>query len=708
MTLSETERLHERRGKRYGHNSGQTEGNTMMAKGEPQPRRGEASASVVVQILAVQPHGPALRNVIALANGPAKKTLGFLPDSGFVDRARKGTLLAACSGSAVVGYVLYDLRPRDIKIVHLCVSPDARRGGVARRLIDAVRDRHDDRNRLTLRCRTDYREASRVWESLGFRPVGTIPGRRREGSELTVWLDDTGDIDLFGGIETERDLAALDHNVFLDLHIALAERPQGRASRVLLSDWIGEFVELVVTDEVAHEINRLVDPAGKQSQFEQIGSYRHVGDAKWRELEPVVAAIVPRACDSDHRHVARAAAAGATFLLTRDRELLKQADKLEQAVGVRVIEPAALIVRLDRLQADGPYRLKDLEGTALQTASPSENDHETFLSSLLNNGRGERRGEFRERVSPLLADTKLHETKVVRDHDGTTIAGFTRTARGSALEVPVLRVAPGAPAAAALARQLVFAQRAEAAERRASAVVVTDPHPSRDISNALAAEGFKREGQRWSCAVATGLTPARVLGGVQTSADAARYEHQRWPVRVTEAGVQTYLVPIKVTFAAALIDPGLAEGSIFKRDPILGLMREHVYYRATRNGRGIHAGARILWYVTGTNPVHPRPSIRAVSQVAEVREGNPRHLFSRFERFGVYTEAQVVEAAGADGNVMAVRFVDTETFATPLDLDEIREVWTAAGDEFVAPPSPTVLSERMFASIYARSSSYAV
>jgi ribosomal protein S18 acetylase RimI-like enzyme len=648
-----------------------------------------------------------LAQILALANGPAKKNLGFLPDSGFLDRARKATLLAACSGQSVLGYVLYDLRDRDIKIVHLCVSPGARTRGIARLLMDAVRNRHRDHHRFTLRCRSDYPEAAKVWEALGFRPVATIPGRRLKGSELTIWLDDTGDLDLFDVVGRDRDLAALDHNVFLDLHVAASHRPQGRSSRVLLSDWIGEFVELVVTDEVSHEINRLTDPATKRAQFEQIGSYRHVGDSKWRELEPVVAAIAPRACGSDHRHVARAAAAGATFLLTRDGELLKQAAELEKAVGVRVLDPAALIVRLDRLQADGPYRPKDLEGTALQTASPSEDDHEALLQSLLNNGRGERRGAFRERVSPLLADTKVHETKVVRDHDGATIAGFIRTTHGSALEVPVLRVAPGAPAAAALARQLVFAQRAEAANRRATSVVVTDPHPSRDIADALAAEGFDDAGGHWTCPVATGLAAAQTLSDIETPSDAARHEHTNWPVRVLGAEIQTYLVPIKVTFASALIDSNLAEGSIFKRDPILGLIREHVYYRATRNSRGIHAGARILWYVTGTNPVHPRPSIRAVSQVAEVRRGNPRHLFSRLERFGVYTQSQVVEAAGAGGDVMAVRFVDTETFAHPMDLDELREHWAAAGERFVAPPSPTVISEHMFASVYSRSSRYA-
>lgn len=671
--------------------------------GAPRATSGQGALRAVV----VEPDQPIFDAVVELANGPAKRTLGFLPTSGFRDRARKATLIAVLRDDAVIGYVLYDLRPRDIKIVQLCVDPGARRSGAARFLLDAVRAGHPDHHRIVLRCRTDYEEASKVWHALEFRPVDSIPGRSLAGSELTIWLHDRGDVDLFQALARDRSLAALDHNVFLDLHVPESERPQGTASRVLLSDWIAEFVELVVTDEVSYEIQRLGDARMKKVQFAQINSYRHIGGGPWQELTATAAKIAPAAGPSDHRHVGMAAAAGATFLLSRDGELLKKAHEVEQAVGVRVIEPAALIVQLDRLQADGPYRLKDLEGTALQTATPTENDHSDLVRALLNHGSGERLGEFRDRVSPLLARAKSHETKIIRGPDGATIAGFTRTTAGDVLDVPVLRVAPGAPAAAVLARQVVFAQRSEAANRRTTAAAVSDRHPSRDVVDALRIEGFEQKDGSWTCPIETGFRQAADLDGVHDAAEAAQYEHDRWPVRVLDAGVATYLVPIRAAFAAALVDPRLAEGTMFKRDQILGLAREHVYYRATRNGRGIHPGARILWYVTGTNQIQARPSVRAVSQVAEVRCGDPRHLFSRFERFGVYTKQQVKEAAGAGGDVMAVRFVDTETLQNPVDLDALRRIWRESGGTFVPSPGPSMIPEHMFVSVYRRSSRHA-
>jgi hypothetical protein len=79
------------------------------------------------EIVEVEPGGDLVRSVIALGNGPAKRTLGFLPDQGFLDRARKGTLLAAASDGQLLGYVLYDLPGHEVKIVHSLPPSDATR-----------------------------------------------------------------------------------------------------------------------------------------------------------------------------------------------------------------------------------------------------------------------------------------------------------------------------------------------------------------------------------------------------------------------------------------------------------------------------------------------------------------------------------------------------------------------------------------------------
>ena len=62
------------------------------------------------------------RQILRLAKTHST-TLGFLPDSAFADRLRKGTLVAARVDGEVVGYCLYDLpRAGHIKLVHVCVA----------------------------------------------------------------------------------------------------------------------------------------------------------------------------------------------------------------------------------------------------------------------------------------------------------------------------------------------------------------------------------------------------------------------------------------------------------------------------------------------------------------------------------------------------------------------------------------------------------
>jgi GNAT superfamily N-acetyltransferase len=663
------------------------------------------------EIVEVDEAGDLIRAVIDLANGPAKRTLGFLPDEGFRDRARKGTLLALVVGDRLLGYALYDLKPYEVKIVHVCVADSARRGGVARRLIEEVVARHADCRRIVLSCRHDY-EATRVWEALGFRPQASRPGRSKAGHLLTVWVLDYEDLSLFDDFQDERVATALDHNVFLDLHIGVAQRSEGIESRYLLSDWVGEHIELCVTDEVFYEIHLLDDQAQRATEQKWASSYRNLSKPgqEWSDLVSSVAKAAPRAGVRDHRHVARAAIGGAKYFVSRDEDLLAGSDSIQRAVGIQVLRPGALVVRLDRQRADDSYQPIALQGTELRQLSPPDDLHEVLLSTLLNHGDGERRTNLGSRLRPMFADRGNHDVQIVQSSDGSIVAGFARRAVDGALEVPFIRVSPASRGATVIARQLLFAQRERAADLGLRSVTITDPHPSRDIREALALERFQPEGSNWRCVVKTGLIqydealPSEGL--LNPLEDASAYEAAYWPAKVVGAGLANFVVPIKLSFAEALIDPKLAERSLLPRKMHLGLNREHVYYRSTQNSRGLSRGARVLWYVAGDSPALPRGSIRAVSRVEEVVTGRPRTLHARFERFGIYSREQVTALADRNNQVMAIRFVDTEVFKNPLTIETLRSLWSDNGERFFAPQSPTKISERMFCLVYRQSSAY--
>ena len=79
-----------------------------------------------VVLICPAPGDEALAQAIKLG-AKARRTVGFLPDSAFRERAEQGTLLVALDGDTVVGYALFDLPRDEIRLVQPVVA-EARRG----------------------------------------------------------------------------------------------------------------------------------------------------------------------------------------------------------------------------------------------------------------------------------------------------------------------------------------------------------------------------------------------------------------------------------------------------------------------------------------------------------------------------------------------------------------------------------------------------
>jgi len=167
---------------------------------------------------------------------------------------------------------------------------------------------------------------------------------------------------------------------------------------------------------------------------------------------------------------------------------------------------------------------------------------------------------------------------------------------------------------------------------------------------------------------------------------------------VLGAGIPAFVVPIQHGWATRLLDVGLSDDQLFPRDWGLGLRRELVYYRSPRNAGGLAAPARLLWYVSGTAP--GSGTIRAVSHLTEVAVGDQDRLFHRFKPLGVYGRDDVHGRADEQGQVMALRFCNTERFAEPVSLDDYRRLM--AGDpksRSVVLRSARRVSEHVFVSL---------
>lgn len=662
------------------------------------------TSELLPRVEELSPRSRRLHDVIELGRLD-RRFLGFLPDQGFSERADNGTLLVAVAGGATAGYVLYDLPGNWITLRHLCVAQSYRGLGVATALVNEVRARHPDRAGIELACRPDF-PADAIWPKLDFRPVGYRRGRSRTGHELKIWLDDFEQPNLFTDAALSavavRDIAVIDHNVFEDL---VTDRPEGEESRALEEDWVGELIEVCITAEVNLEIDKCQDSALRRQMQHDAQLFRVLRDPGWRELVSDFTTAVPRAGGADQNHLARALAAGATYFVTRDDEVLEAAKRVEAAFDLIPIRPWDLIVRLDLLRSRGRYEPALLHGTAIRSAGLDGVDEADLVRNFVNHAAGERAASFKKIIRGALADPGGRRTRVFETATGELLGILMLKPERDAVEVPLIRVVAGDRLAPAVARQLAFLPREAAASEGARAVRITDPKPSPAVLRALPEEAYVERGGVPTCEVGRGIKTADKTQSNQWSA--AAEERRRWPERSIGAGMKTFMVPIHPWWASQLFDANLAAETLEGRGIALGLSREHIYYRSTHASGGIAAPARILWYVKGGTAAHRVGALRAVSLLDEVVIGRADTLFRRFERLGIWTRQQVRERADAKHRVMALRFTDTELFERPLYLDELRRLYAGADARFSAPRGPQPATERTFCLIYKQASAYA-
>jgi len=272
-----------------------------------------------LQVLEVQCPSDEFNTIVYQLWKQHSRWLGFMPTSGFQDRAELGTLLAALINGTVAGYVLFDL-PRDVaRIVHLCVDPAYQGTGVARSLVDAIGERYQDRRGIQLDCREDY-PANTLWPRLGFITIGERPGRSQQGTLLRIWFRSHGHHNLFTptaeDLDGPRTTAVIDFNIVRDLIDGTADR--GLPSQHLFDDWITQLADICITDETYQETGQLptLDLRNEtRNQLEQFLRLPVSRDHQWQRTVLEVSDLVPRAQDPDHRHLADAIIGRAQYWL---------------------------------------------------------------------------------------------------------------------------------------------------------------------------------------------------------------------------------------------------------------------------------------------------------------------------------------------------------------------------------------------------------
>lgn len=611
----------------------------------------------------------------------SKATLGHLPFTAFREAGKRAHLLLGTVDGVVCGYLLYSTpRYQTLKLVHVCVSKDARSRGLARDMTLAAIQANPGRAILTAHCRSDY-GIDGFWRSLDMTPTGQRPGRAAAGSTLTIWTRRIGQLDLLESAlyDSSRALAVLDSNVVIDLYSSESlHRPDRQESLGIAADWLDDLVDFAVSPEVGVDLNNL-QPASErhrvQSSISALVSLRR-DDAMRGTAEELIARMPHElvrkdpSLRDDAKHLADAIMAGADYFVTRDQNLLDATDGWALAEhGVEVVRPVELIQRFMPPVAISEFRSEQLESVGLrwvQVTRVTRDLEEAFLDSAT----AEKGTALRKQLHGTLARPATARVEELVDERGRRWALLATEVANDGLSVSTIRVGRGR-LGATIAFQLVRYIRALALARSASAIVITEPALGATVREALEADGFFGS----PLGVTLSMFPEQsAVSAVRSPEDVAAYERRNWPQVITGRDLPVWIIPIQPRFARELI--GYNDTLLRARErPALGLARQFVYFAAPKVKRW-QLPARVLWYVTKDDNAHERRSIRAAvafSRVVDSAVVSVEDAVEQYRALGVLREREI-SARAYNGEVLVLRFEDTHELSHPVGRQTLNQL----------------------------------
>lgn len=567
------------------------------------------------------------------------------------------------------------VRGGHVSLTHLCVDAEHRGSGTARALVDAIVERNPNSPGIRLSCRKDY-DAHHMWPKLGFTRWGERPGRSKAGHLLVVWWRPIAALSLFDvqpEVEDDRLVVALDREILAEIS---GDEP-ARESAALIADWVDEFAEMVVTEDVAS----VWEGDGRSERVAGDLRYRVLRSAS-REQSERTHALLTDSLDSRSTSrlltsISQASEGGASHFLTRDAEALAHSDTIEGLIGLTVLTPEDFLLRLHAQGDERDFRTRAIAASGLSISSSPTIPTQEDLASLRLPVPDGCMAELRRRLVGTVARDSGRVDVIVAD-DGSRLALTASYRQDRGVVVAVLRTSPIGDAYTCT-RQLSHHLRVRAASQDLAQVRVEDVVEGA-ATRALADEGFRKHADTWIAEVRTDIygpgdpLPAEfadVRPGELAPERVSDYEKYMWPSKVFAGTVPCYVVPIRPEYARVLLGYEEPQGRLFEEHESAAIARENVYYRSPRL---LEVPARLLWWVSGGGATG---GMRAISWLDATDSGDPRQLHLKYRHRGVLSEQEVVgrarvyQTSGAQ-KVTALLFSRTEVFPGPVPLARAR------------------------------------
>jgi predicted nucleic acid-binding protein len=658
--------------------------------------------------------------------------LGFFPEGAFEDYCISRQILAAHSGKdELLGYLLFRHSRGDIVIVHLCVNSAFRSTGIAKLLVNKLKDITSDSRGIGLKCRRDY-GLEGFWAALGFIAMNEVQGKGSDFAPLTLWWMDFGHPDLLSIAArdhlVDKTCLVIDANIFYGIY---SNKKEDEESKSLVADWLPENIELCLTDEIFNEINRRDAPEEriKNRRLTQSFTFIPSGATNWETVEIDLLNLLPsfktESGRSDIRHLAKSIAGDALYFITRDQDILKHSDLLYDRFQIAVLRPCELVLQLDHIERGHAYQPARLSGSQYRLRLIMSGELDTIVDKFVCRTMNERPRDFKKLLVTALSNPRVSACYVLESPTGEQQGLFITQITSAEIMIPIFRISR-TPLSTTIGRHLLRRLSLQAARESKSFITITDGFIDDGLTFVLANDGFILAAGNYTKVLLRSVINFRILDkclsdlamrfhekespmraireraavamASKKNPDIIALERMLWPVKIVETDVPCFIVPIKPGWAKYLFDEHIASQDLFGSSDLI-FNAELVYFRSKRPS-GLNAPARILWYVSHEKNYPEAGGIRAISILEEVDVGTPKELYSRNRRLGVYQWKDIIKAAKNDlqKELMALRFSNTFMVEKPLQWKTLESTLHKFGIRTTLQ-SPLRIGENVFAEI---------
>ena len=650
-------------------------------------------------------------------------TLGFMPNGGFDDYAKRKNIIVATENEILVGYLMFRTGQKNtrITIVHLCVNDNYRGKGVSLQLLDELKNKYNNNFcGIYLNCREDFKYAANLWGKYGFTQQNKIRSRSTDEHYLITWFYDLNMPDIFKSLpyDSSKVCALLDTNIIVKLRdadnngsISATEDP-----RCLLADWLATETKFYYAPEIYNEIDRDADRHRTDytrrflNAFSEAYFDKKDEECIANELKNIIKSDTENDI-SDRKQVATCIAAQIRYFITYDAGILNKREEIEDKYDIQLYNPQEFITQIDKLIHTEDYVPVQLKGVNFHTMSKvNPLEISLCIDKFLNKKFSEEKKIFSEIVYNVI-NSKKNNVYVIKQKD-KIIAFYGIIYDKNICYIKFLRIDKNS-IKYSLFTQIISDTIKNCLKDNVYKIDFCEKYIDTDSKSMLLKQGFtESEDGAFIKHIVDKIIYSNELqdilgymqinmGECQNNDVHIQTEQLFFPLKIRDLGIPVYIIPIKVYWAGQLFDYMTSAGELFGAEPDKLWNFENVYYRHTKPIRE-KCPARILWYVSGDKDYSRSKAIVASSLLTDVKTDKPKNIFREYKHYGIYQWNDIYELCGGnvENEIRALKFCCTEVFSEIIPYDKIQEILIKHGQRRNTFASPVEVSEDIYFDIY--------